>query len=184
VRCPYHNDRIELTAALLDHYRQPNVGVAAGHQHPIDPDRPHHDQALPERLGRVTAPLALRQYAVPDVPAAVNEREVAEDLLQAGPPPRDLLCDKGFNGKAFAAAQAARGTSVLIPPGKAQRASMPAMLLKVIAQWRNRVETSFGEITGQMELARHGAHSFWGLLTRTAATIAAHTLLRTCLAGT
>jgi len=118
------------------------------------------------------------------VPAAVNEREVAEDLLQAGPPPRDLLCDKGFNGKAFAAAQAARGTSVLIPPGKAQRASMPAMLLKVIAQWRNRVETSFGEITGQMELARHGAHSFWGLLTRTAATIAAHTLLRTCFAGT
>ena len=34
------------------------------------------------------------------VPAAVNEREVADDLLQAGPPPRDLLCDKGFNGRA------------------------------------------------------------------------------------
>jgi hypothetical protein len=33
-----------------------------------------------------------------------------------------------------------------------------------------------------MELARHGAHTFWGLLTRTAAIIAAHTLLRTCLA--
>jgi hypothetical protein len=32
-----------------------------------------------------------------------------------------------------------------------------------------------------MELARHGAHSFWGLLTRTAATIAAHTLLLACL---
>jgi hypothetical protein len=32
-----------------------------------------------------------------------------------------------------------------------------------------------------MDLARHGAHTFWGLLTRTAATIAAHTLLRTCL---
>jgi hypothetical protein len=29
-----------------------------------------------------------------------------------------------------------------------------------------------------MELARHGAHTFWGLLTRTAATIAAHTLDR------
>jgi len=27
-----------------------------------------------------------------------------------------------------------------------------------------------------MELARHGAHTFWGLLTRTASTIAAHTL--------
>ena len=26
----------------------------------------------------------------------------------------------------------------------------------------------------------NGAHTFWGLLTRTAATIAAHTLLHTC----
>jgi hypothetical protein len=37
------------------------------------------------------------------VPAAVNERQVAEDLLHAGPPPRDLLADKGFAGTAFAA---------------------------------------------------------------------------------
>jgi len=35
------------------------------------------------------------------VPAAVNEREVATDLLEAGLPPRDLLCDKGFNGAAL-----------------------------------------------------------------------------------
>ena len=62
------------------------------------------------------------------VPAAVNEREVADDLLQAGPPPRDLLCDKGFNGRAFAAAQAARGTAVLVPPAKDQRASIPRHL--------------------------------------------------------
>jgi hypothetical protein len=117
------------------------------------------------------------------VPAAVNERQVAEDLLDTGPPPRDLLCDKGFNGAAFAAAQAARGTAVLLPPAKDQRASMPAILRQVIAQWRNRIETTFQEITDQMELARHGAHTFWGLLTRTAATIAAHTLLRVCLAA-
>jgi Transposase DDE domain. len=117
------------------------------------------------------------------VPAAVNEREIAGDLLQAGPPPRDLLCDKGFNGRAFAAAQAARGTAVLVPPAKDQRARMPALLLKVIAQWRNRIEASFGEITEQMGLTRHGAHTFWGLLTRTAATIAAHTLMRVCPAA-
>ena len=55
---------------------------------------------------------------------------------------------------------------------------MPSALLKAIAQWRNRVETTFSEITVQMELARHGTHPFWGLLTRTAATIAAHTRLR------
>ena len=117
------------------------------------------------------------------VPAAVNERDVATDLLEAGPRPRDLLADKGFNGAAFAAEQAARGTAVLVPPTKDQRASMPRILQKVIAEWRNRVEASFGEITDLMELARHGAHSFWGLLTCKAATIAAHALLRTCLAA-
>jgi len=115
------------------------------------------------------------------VPAAVSERDVAHDLLEAGPSPRDLLADKGFNGKAFAAQQAARGTAVLVPPTKDQRKRMPAILQKVIAEWRNRVEASFGEITDLMELARHGAHTFWGLLTRTAATIAAHTLLHTCV---
>ncbi len=115
------------------------------------------------------------------VPAAVSERDVAHDLLEAGPPPRDLLADKGFNGKAFAAQQAARGTAVLVPPTKEQRKQMPAILQKIIAEWRNRVEASFAEITDLMELARHGAHTFWGLLTRTAATIAAHTLLRTCV---
>jgi len=121
----------------------------------------------------------VRAWAI--VPAAVNEREVAEDLLEAGPRPRDLLAGKGFSGADFAAAQAARGTAVLVPPDKKQRASMPPALLKVIAAWRNRIETTFSEITDRMELARHGAHSFWGLLTRTAATIAAHTLLLACL---
>jgi hypothetical protein len=58
---------------------------------------------------------------------------------------------------------------------------MPPALLKVIAEWRNRIETTFSEITDRMDLARHGARSFWGLLTRTAATIAAHTLLLVCL---
>jgi hypothetical protein len=118
------------------------------------------------------------------VPAAVNERDVAEDLLETGPPPRDLLLDKGFNGAAFAARQAARGTAVLIPPAKGQRQAMPPILRKIIAEWRNRIETTFGEITDLMELARHGACTFWGLLTRTAATIAAHTLMRLCLTDT
>jgi hypothetical protein len=116
------------------------------------------------------------------VPAAVNERAVATDLLEIGPPPRDLLLDNGFDGRPFAAAQAARGTAVLVAPTKAQRARMPRCLQRVIACWRNRVEITFGELTDRMELARHGAHTFWGLLTRTAAVIAAHTLLRVCLA--
>jgi hypothetical protein len=121
----------------------------------------------------------VRTWAI--VPAAVSERDVARDLLDAGPAPRHLLADKGSSGRGFAAAQAALGTAVLVPPDKKQRAVTPSALLKVIAEWRNRIETTFSEITDQMELARHGAHTFWGLLTRTAATIAAHTLLRVCL---
>jgi hypothetical protein len=116
------------------------------------------------------------------VPAAVNEREIGADLPETGPPPRDLLADKGFSGRAFAAGQAARGTAVLVPPAKGQRAAMPAILQKIIAEWRNRIETTLKEITDQMELARHGAHTFYGLLTRTAAVIAAHTFMRICLA--
>ena len=112
------------------------------------------------------------------MPAAVNERDVAVDLLEVGLPPRELLADKGFAGRTFTATCAARGTAVLTPPTKAQRADMPRWLQKVIACWRNHVEVTFGELTDRMELARHGAHTFWGLLTRTAATIAAHTLLR------
>jgi hypothetical protein len=123
---------------------------------------------------------AVRAWSI--VPAAAGEPDVADDLLATGPPPRDLLADKGFAGAAFAARQAARGTAILIPPAKGQRHTMPPILRKIIAQWRNRIETTFGEITDQMGLARHGAHTFWGLLTRTAATIAAHTLLRVCLA--
>ena len=116
------------------------------------------------------------------MPAAVNEREVAEDLLDTGPWPRDLLTGKGFNGRAFAARLATHSTALLVPPAKDQRATMAPILLTVIAHWRNRIETTFSEITNLMELARHGAHTFCGLLTRTAATIAAHTLLRICLA--
>ena len=121
----------------------------------------------------------VRAWAI--VPAAVNEREVAENLPQAGPAPRDLLADKGFSGRAFAASQAARGTAVLVPPEKKQRAAMPSAPLKVIAQRRNRIETTISQTTGRMELARHGATAFWGIRTRTAATIAAHTLPIVCL---
>ncbi|MCO5310231.1 MAG: hypothetical protein M9891_13290 [Austwickia sp.] len=59
---------------------------------------------------------------------------------------------------------------------------MAPALQAVIATWRNRIETTFAELTDQMELARHGAHT-GGLLTRTASTIAAHTLRTAILTG-
>jgi hypothetical protein len=113
------------------------------------------------------------------VPAAVDERRVAVDLLD-GVQDLSLLLDRGFVGRAFMAWCAARRIRVVVAPSKAERAGLPAALRHGIAAWRNRVETAFGEITGidGLQLACHGAHTFWGLLTRTATTLLAHTLLR------
>lgn len=36
-----------------------------------------------------------------------------------------------------------------------------------IAAWRDWIETTFGELTDTIELARHGAHTFHGLFART-----------------
>jgi hypothetical protein len=116
------------------------------------------------------------------VPAAVDERQIGTDLVAGDAASIDaLLLDKGFTGRRFAGEMAGAGIEVIIPPTRAQRQTTPKTLQRLIARLRNRVETSFKEITDQMELARHGAHTFEGLLTRTAATLAAHTLLLTQL---
>jgi hypothetical protein len=116
------------------------------------------------------------------VPAAVDERQIGADLITGAAATAALLLDKGFTGNRFAAEMASAGIGVIIPPTRVQRQTMPKTLQRLIARLRNRVETSFKEITDQMELARHGAHTFEGLLTRTVATLAAHTLLLTLLA--
>ncbi len=116
------------------------------------------------------------------VPAAIDERQIGTDLVAgAAASIEALLLDKGFTGIRFAAEMASTGIDVIIPPTRKQRTAMPQTLQRLIARLRNRVETSFNEITDQMDLARHGAHTFEGLLTRTVATLAAHTLLLTQL---
>jgi Transposase DDE domain len=112
------------------------------------------------------------------VPAAIDERQIGAGLVTGDAAAIDaLLLDKGFTGSRFAAEMADGGIDVIIPPTRNQRTTMPKTLQRLIARLRNRVETSFKEITDQMELARHGAHTFEGLLTRTVAVLAAHTLL-------
>ncbi len=116
------------------------------------------------------------------VPAAVDERQVGIDLVCGDAAIIDaLLLDKGFSGSTFAQQMTTADIEVIIPPTRVQRRTMPKLVQRLIAKFRNRVEASFKEITDQMELARHGAHGFEGLLTRTAATLAAHTLLLTAL---
>lgn len=109
------------------------------------------------------------------VPAAVDERLVADALLD-GATPRGLLLDRGFAGRAWGCAQEAHGTHVVLTPGRAERRRLPAAVRRPVAALCNRIETTNGELTERLGLARHGARTIWGLLTRTAATILAHTL--------
>ena len=73
---------------------------------------------------------------------------------------------------------AAAGTTVVIAHSRAERRRLPKAVRRPVAALRNRIETSLGEITDRLELARHGAKTFWGLLSRAAATLLAHTWLR------
>jgi hypothetical protein len=116
------------------------------------------------------------------VPAAGDERQVADGLLE-GVACRGLLLDRGFVGRDWAAAYQQRGITVVLAPSRAQRQQLSRALRRPVAALRNRIETTIGEITDYigLHLVRHGAKTFWGLLTRTAATLLAHTLLRLAL---
>ena len=113
-------------------------------------------------------------------PAAVDERAVADDLLD-GARPAGLL-DRGFLGRAWAAEHEQRGTRVVYAHGKADRRRLPAATRRPVARLRNRIETTIGELTDRLGLAAHPAKTFWGLLTRAAGSILAHTLIRLGLA--
>ena len=117
------------------------------------------------------------------VPAAVDERAVADGLLE-GTTPSGLLLDRGFVGRAWAAGHRARGTAVVYAHSRAERRQLPLAVRRPVAVLRNRVETTIGELTDPdaLGLERHRAKTFWGLLTRTAASILAHTLRRLGLA--
>jgi hypothetical protein len=103
---------------------------------------------------------------------------VAGDLLDGAGPPAGLLQDRGFAGRDFAARQGACGTRVVCTPGREDRRRVPLRVRRPVASLRNRIETTCGETSDHLELARHGAHTFWGLLARVAATLATHTLIR------
>lgn len=118
----------------------------------------------------------VRAWAI--VPAAVNERDLVPGLLTGADHLVGLLNDKGFNGRQFTDSLTEMGITNLVPPTKAERKTMPKWLQTIIATWRNRIEVTNGELTDAMDLARHGAHTFHGLLARTAATIAAHCLVK------
>jgi hypothetical protein len=109
------------------------------------------------------------------VPAAGNERAAAE-LMLAGAHDLHLLTDKGFRGHAFAAELAETRITLLTPPTKAERPTLSRRLRRFIADHRNRVESGINLLKDRFALESHRAKTFWGLLTRLMAKLAAFTL--------
>ena len=108
------------------------------------------------------------------VPAAGNERDAAELLLE-GAHDLHLLCDKGFRGRVFAAGLAAQQITLLTPPRRDERAALSARLRRFIADHRNRIESGINTLKDRFALEQHRAKTFWGLLTRVMAKLAALT---------
>jgi hypothetical protein len=113
------------------------------------------------RLGRCpwTRGPAHRPWAA-SVPAAVDERQVADELLEgARAAPLALLLDRGFRGHHWkldispAYAKFGRGRD-----SRGVHARSAGKAQPVPARFRNRIETTTAELTEQPGLARHGSN--------------------------
>jgi hypothetical protein len=117
----------------------------------------------------------IRGWAI--VPAAVDERRVADGLLD-GERDRGLLTDQGFRSAAWDRCWAAEShVRHLLAPSRQERraATRPPVLEAFVAAFRNRIEATNATLKARFQLEGHRTKGFWGLLTRVAAKIAAHT---------
>jgi hypothetical protein len=109
------------------------------------------------------------------VPAAVNERAVVRALLEDRTDLK-VLADKGVRGKDVAQQVAGHAIVLLTPPTRKDRATLPALLQRLIAAHRHRIDGTFTTDKDQLHLEQQRARTGWGLLTRVAGTLAAFTL--------
>jgi len=120
----------------------------------------------------------IRGWAI--VPAAVDERRVADGLLD-GERDSFLLTDRGFRSAQWARDwEETLGVRLLLAPGKRERTTptRPEPVRAFIATFRNRIEAINDTLKDRFHLEAHAAKLFWGLLTRTAAKIAAATFAK------
>jgi hypothetical protein len=120
----------------------------------------------------------IRGWAI--VPAAVDERRVADGLLD-GERDLHLLTDQGFRSATWARDWAATlNVHLLLAPSQRERAAptRPEPVRAFVATFRNRIEAANDTLKDRFHLEAHAARQFWGLLTRTAAKIAAATFAK------
>ncbi len=120
----------------------------------------------------------IRGWAI--VPAAVDERRVADGLLE-GERDSHLLTDQGFRSATWARdGNETLNVHVLLAPSKRDRAAptRPDTPRAFIATFRNRIEAINETLKDRFHLEAHAAKQFGGLLTRTAAKIATATFAK------
>lgn len=109
-------------------------------------------------------------------PAHQTDVRVGEELL------RDhhqliVLGDKGYISAELAQTlAAANGVVLLTIPRQNQKRQLPREVARCLNARRQIIETVNGQLTEQLGIANHHAHSFWGLCARLYTKLAAHTL--------
>jgi len=109
-------------------------------------------------------------------PAHVTDLSVGEELLLSHTD-RVVLGDKGYISDRLARELAeANRLALLTIPRRNQQRQLPKEVARHLNARRQIIETVNGQLTDQLGLARHHAHSFWGLCARLYTKLAAHTL--------
>jgi hypothetical protein len=109
-------------------------------------------------------------------PAHVTDLSIGEELLLSHTD-RVVLGDKGYISERLARELAeANRLALLTIPRRNQQRQLPKEVARRLNARRQIIETVNGQLTDQLGLARHHAHSFWGLCARLYTKLAAHTL--------
>ena len=109
-------------------------------------------------------------------PANASDVSVGAELLREQ---CDLLAigDTGYSSASLAAAlQTERALTVGTVPRSTQRQPLPAAVRQRLNRLRQIIETVNGQLSDQLHLDGHHAHTFWGLCARLYTKLTAHTL--------
>ena len=107
--------------------------------------------------------------------ADADERDAAQDMLPAHAG-RTVIGDKGYVSAPVAQQLATQNVRLIAVRRVNQRAKLPPALTRLIARFRQIIETVNGQLTDQFSLERTYAHTFWGLCARLYTKLTAHTL--------
>lgn len=109
-------------------------------------------------------------------PAHATDLTVGEELLREH---TDVvvLGDKGYISAPLALDLAhSNRVQLLTIPRRNQKQQLPAEVARRLNAHRQMIETVNGQLTEQLGIGTHHAHSFWGLCARLYTKLAAHTL--------